>query len=88
MAQERTSMRKIKEVLRLNFEAKISQAKIADIANISRFTVSQYIIRFAASGLIWPLPESILDEELDLKLFPCKPDVNQRLKPDYNYLVV
>lgn len=87
MAQERTSMRKIKEVLRLHFEAKISQAKIADITNISRFTVSQYIIRFAASGLTWPLPESIDDTELDLKLFPCKLAGDKRPEPDYNYLL-
>ena len=36
MAQERTSMRKIREVLRLHFEALISNAKIASVAKISR----------------------------------------------------
>jgi hypothetical protein len=55
MAQERTSMRKIKEVLRLHFEARISQAKISSVAKISRYTVQQYIMRFMAAGLSWPL---------------------------------
>ncbi len=36
MAQERTSMRKIREVLRLHFEAQISQAKIAGVAKLNQ----------------------------------------------------
>jgi len=43
MAQERISMRKITEVLKLHFEAKISRTKISDIARISRYTVSNIL---------------------------------------------
>ena len=67
MAQERTSMRKIKEVLRLHFEACISQTKISSVANLSRSTVQQYIMRFAAAGLNWPL--DLPDDELERRLF-------------------
>jgi len=42
MAPERISMRKIKEVLRLHFEAGLSGTTIAKVVNISRFTVQQY----------------------------------------------
>jgi DNA-binding transcriptional regulator LsrR (DeoR family) len=51
MAQERISMRKIKEVLRLHYEAGLSQANIARVSSISRYTVQQYIMRFTAAGL-------------------------------------
>jgi transposase len=87
MVQERISMRKIKEVLRLHFEAKISQAKISSIANISRFTVQQYIMRFTAADLSWPLSLEISDEELERKLFPGKKNLNKRPEPEYSYLL-
>ena len=53
MAQERISMRKINEVLRLHFEAKVSQTKIASSVGISRHTVQQYLMRAIAAGLTW-----------------------------------
>lgn len=53
MVQERISMRKIKEVLRLHYEAGLSQANIAKVNHISRYTVQQYIMRFAARIPYW-----------------------------------
>lgn len=85
MAQGRISMRKIKEVLRLHFEAGISQTKISDIANISRFTVQQYIMRFTAAGLSWPLDLS--DDDLERRLFPRNKGKNNRREPDYCWLL-
>ena len=58
---KRLPMRKIREVLRLKFEHRLSERKIARSCNISRSTVSDYIGRFAVSGLQWPLPAD-LDE--------------------------
>ena len=84
MAQERTSMRKIKEVLRLHFETCISQAKISNVVKISRYTVQQYIMRFTAAGLSWPL--DLLDDELERKLFSVNKGKNNRPEPDYLYL--
>jgi len=84
MAQERTSMRKIKEVLRLHFEAQISQAKISSVAKISRSTVQQYIMRFMAAGLNWPI--DLRDDELERRLFPVDKGKNNRPEPDYLYL--
>ena len=84
MAQERTSMRKIKEVLRLHFEACISQAKISNVVKISRYTVQQYIMRFTAAGLSWPL--DLRDDELERRLFFGNKGKNNRPEPDYLYL--
>lgn len=87
MAQERISMRKIKEVLRLHYEAKLSQANIAKVNHISRYTVGQYILRFAAAGLSWPLSGEITDTILESKLFPGKKDKSGRPALDYGYLL-
>lgn len=87
MAQERISMRKIKEVLRLHYEAGLSQAKIARVNHISRYTVQQYIMRFTAAGLSWPLDEKISEAVLESRLFPGKPDKSNRQALDYGYLL-
>jgi len=66
MAQERLSMRKINEVLRLKWECGLSNRAIARSCSISHSTVSEYVRRANAAGLTWPLPET-LDEDA---LFP------------------
>ena len=70
MPTERTSMRIIREVLRLRFEAKISQRQIARSLNIGLGTVSLHLSRAKASGLTWPLPEDLDDQKLETLLFP------------------
>ena len=87
MAQERISMRKIKEVLRLHYEAGLSQANIAKVNHISRCAVQQYIMRFTAAGLSWPLSEDTSDTALESKLFPRKSDKSHRPALDYGYLL-
>ena len=87
MAQERIIMRKIKEVLRLHYEAGLSQANIAKVNNISRYTVQQYIMRFTATGLSWPLSENINDTVLESKLFPARVEKSNRPSLDYGYLL-
>ena len=52
------SMRKTREVLRLYFELKLRQRQIARSANVSQSTVHEYVERFRAAGLHWPLPVS------------------------------
>ena len=67
---KRLPMRKIREVLRLKFEHRLSERKIASGCNISRSTVSDYLGRFAISGLPWPLPDNLNETELEQRLFP------------------
>lgn len=64
-------MRKTKEVVRLFCEAGLSQRAIALSCGISRPTVADYLARFRASGLAWPLPSDVDDGELERKLFPA-----------------
>jgi DNA-binding Lrp family transcriptional regulator len=55
MTQERLTVRKIREILRLKEEAKLSNRAIARACNISNSTVGEYLRRIEAAGLHWPL---------------------------------
>jgi transposase len=70
MSQERLSMRKINEVLRLKWVNGLSNRAIARSCRISHSTVSEYVKRAAAAGLQWPLPEELDEESLYVRLFP------------------
>jgi hypothetical protein len=51
-------MHKIKEVLRLKWESKLSQNQIAASCQMARSTVGEYVQRAQAAGLSWPPPKS------------------------------
>ena len=70
MVQERLSMRKIREILRLKWECKLPIRAVARSCNAGYGTVCEYIQRAQAAGLSWPLPGEIGDDELDRLLFP------------------
>ena len=61
-------MRKIKEVLRLKYEADLSYETIASSCNIGYTTVGEYLNRAKKAGLRWPLPED-MDDNLLERLF-------------------
>jgi transposase len=83
MTAERLSMRKIKEVLRLNAAAR-SNREIARSVGISRSTVKEYLQRAAAAGLSWPSPEELTDSALEARLFPPPPPSTvRRPLPDW-----
>ena len=69
MAQERLTMRKIREIIRLKYEAGLSDRAIAGACKVSNSTVGEYLRRAKAGGLSWPLPE-MGEEELYRRLFP------------------
>lgn len=70
MPRERLSMRKIKEVLRLRWEAGLSHRAIGLSCGIGCTTARAYVLRAEAAGLSWPLPEDLTEAELDARLFP------------------
>jgi len=72
MSQERLSMRKITEVLRLKWTCGLSNRAIARSCRISHSTVNEYLVRAEQAGLSWPLPESLNEEGLYRLLFPEK----------------
>jgi DNA-binding transcriptional regulator LsrR (DeoR family) len=53
MSQERLSMRKITEVLRLKWTCDLSNQAIARSCRISHSTVSEYLARAEQAGLSW-----------------------------------
>ena len=61
-------MRKIREVLRLKFELDLSVRQISMSTQVSRPTVTDYLRRFAMSGLSWPLPAELADADIDARL--------------------
>ncbi len=85
MPQERLSMRKIEEVLRLKYEAGLSHRAIAQSCSVSPSTVSEYITHARAAGLSWPLPEGLSAEELDELLFPQRGPASGRNIPQLDW---
>src|SRR4030042_3563594 len=69
MAQERLTMRKIREILRLKYEEGLAARAIEGACKVSNSTVGEYLRRAKAAGLSWPLPE-MGEEELYRSLFP------------------
>jgi DNA-binding transcriptional regulator LsrR (DeoR family) len=55
MAQERLSMRKVTEVLRLKYALGLSQRQVAASCGVSQSVVNDYLRRSAAAGISWPL---------------------------------
>ena len=86
MPNKRLSMRKIHEVLRLNFERKLSRRKIAAACGIARSTVSDYLDRFEASGLSWPEAAGLDQASLERTLFAWNAPVapSRRPLPDWS----
>ena len=78
-------MRKIKEVLRLHFEAGLSERQISKICVLGKGTVRRFLKRAGAAGLSWPLPPGLDDAALEKQLFPppLPPSAGQRPQPDY-----
>lgn len=85
MPAKRTSMRIIRDILRLTFEAKLSQRQVARSLNIGLGTVSQHLKRAHAAALSWPIPEGTSDAALAALLFPEQDSTTRRcfVEPDY-----
>jgi len=88
MPQERLSMRKIQEVLRLKWESGLSNRAIARSCSISPTTVKEYIRRAQAAGLSWPLPESLDEDQLYRLLFPKPARCSQREIPEPDWQTI
>ena len=73
MAAERLPMRKTREILRLKFQAGLSQRAIARSVKVSQSTVNDYVGRAMVAKLTWPLPPELDDDEaLERLLFPAE----------------
>ena len=82
MPNKRLSMRKIREVLRLYYEARLSRRAIARCLKVSDSTVRLYLERAEAAGLTWPLDGELDEAHLEALLFPPLPQPGHHLHPD------
>jgi response regulator of citrate/malate metabolism len=64
MAANGKTMRKIKEVIRLKFEADLSHERIAAATGISKGAVTKYLQRAREADLGWPMPATMDDARL------------------------
>ncbi len=62
-------MRKVREVLRLRFESKLSMERIGLACRVSPSTVQDTLARCRQAGLSWPLPAELDDATLEQKLY-------------------
>lgn len=76
-------MRKITEVLRLKFEAKLSHATIARAVGLSKGAVGKYVSLAQANGLSWPLPEGMDEAALEALLYPPREGGCRHIEPDH-----
>jgi transcriptional regulator with XRE-family HTH domain len=64
------SMRKLKDLLRLKYEAGLSQRQIAGALRLSLGVVNKYLHAAQAAGITWPLPDDLSESQLRRRLFP------------------
>ncbi len=83
MAQARLSVRKIREVLRLKAEARLSDREIAAAIGSARSTVQECLRRARAAGIGWPLPVECDDEDLVARLYPRAAALARYPTPDF-----
>lgn len=80
-------MRNLREVLRLKFEQRLTNRKIAQSLGISHTVVNEYVRRAKKAALAWPLPEHCDDEALEhlLSVHAQPPPKNSKpmLPPEY-----
>ena len=80
-------MRKTKEILRLKFDAGLSNRQIARATGVSCSTVSETVGRLKAAGLAWPLPEGLSEAALERRLYRPRREVAVDLRePDWEHV--
>lgn len=68
MPKLRMTMRKICELLRLHYDCKLSNEKIASALKLTKDRVNNTLQRFRASGLSWPLLEELSESAMEARL--------------------
>lgn len=76
-------MRKIREVLRLKFEAGLSDSRIAQAIGSARSTVQECLRRAKAAGIGWPLPQEFDEALLQARLYRREVPLTRSPLPDF-----
>lgn len=90
-------MRKIRDVLRLKFEAGVGERQIAEALGVARSTVQEALRRAREGGVTWPLPPDMDEVVLQARLYPhkvaaatippCIPSITDRRCPPTRWLL-
>ena len=83
VAQARLSMRKIRDILRLKYEAHFSDRQIAAAIGSSRSTVQECLRRCRVAGIAWPLLEALDESALMAQLYRRTAPARQVAEPDF-----
>ena len=78
MAATRLLMRRLRDVLRLKYDAGLPHRAIAQACTVGLGTVSAVLTRARAAGLTWPLPDGLDDAALEARLFAGPADQGPR----------
>ncbi len=76
-------MRKIKEVLRLKLDARLSHEQIAAALDLSKGVVTKYVGLAAAAGLDWAAVQSLDDVTLERRLLASPEKPRHHVQPDF-----
>ncbi len=79
-------MRKIKDVLRLKLDAKLSHEQIAAALGISKGVVTKYVGLAASAGLDWPAVQGDDEAALERRLLVAPQKPRDHVQPDYGRL--
>jgi transposase len=80
-------MRKIKDVLRLKLDAKLSHRQIAAALGISKAAVTKYLgLAAAAAGLDWASVQGVDEVTLERRLLVAPERPRDHVQPDYGRL--
>lgn len=81
-------MRKIRDVLRLHFQGRLTNRQIARSLGLGRATVAEYLRRAREGGLGWPLPEGLDEATLEQRLFPIYIQFDPRPRPQPDWAMI
>lgn len=87
MPNERLTMRKIHEILRLHWDCKLTHRQIASSCSVARSTVAEYVRRAKSAGLSLPNLAELDEEKLVELLFSSqlgRPASASRPLPDFS----
>ena len=76
-------MRKIRDVLRLKFETKLSHERTAAALNLSKGVVAKYVTLANAAGLDWAQTQALDDTALHNRLLGTPQRTSAFVQPDY-----
>ena len=66
---DRHTMRKVREILRLHDECKLSQRQISASTGVSKGAISEYLKRARSAGLTWEQARTLDDATVEQRLF-------------------